>query len=80
MSSLDNSQKNELIPISSIPKPESVYKKIAERVLLESQISFQKARLMEQIDFSLKENNKQLFMKLSNQYNTLINEYSNLNS
>ncbi len=80
MSHLNNEQKNEIVPFTAITEDPflSMYEKEAEMVLLKSQISFQKTLLMEQINNTLKDRNKELFMELSEKYNSLIHQYSHL--
>ncbi|MBD8068493.1 IDEAL domain-containing protein [Bacillus sp. PS06] len=55
-----------------------MYQKEVEMVLLKSQISFQKQQLLEKIDNSLLNHDKQLFLDLSSQYNQLLDKYSHL--
>ncbi|WP_078547481.1 IDEAL domain-containing protein [Litchfieldia alkalitelluris] len=79
MSHLNNPQKNEIVPFTAVNEEATVYKKEAEMVLLQSQISFQKSKLMEKIDFTLVNRDEALFMELSKQYITLVHHYSYLN-
>jgi uncharacterized protein YpiB (UPF0302 family) len=78
MRHLNKDQKNELMTISSVGQV-SMYEKEAEMVLLKSIVSFQKEKLNEKIDNSLKNRDKDLFMKLSKQYITLTTQYNDLN-
>ncbi|WP_225228612.1 IDEAL domain-containing protein [Bacillus sp. PS06] len=73
-----NNQKNELIPLAAISNETAMYQKEVEMVLLKSQISFQKQQLLEKIDNSLLNHDKQLFLDLSSQYNQLLDKYSHL--
>ncbi|MCH1623967.1 IDEAL domain-containing protein [Ferdinandcohnia quinoae] len=75
MNHFKKEQKNELIVIpNALEDDEELYEKVAEMVLYRSQISFQKEKLMERIDQSLINRNKEAFMELSKQYITLQNK------
>ena len=78
MRHLNNEQKNELTTIPSANKDVSMYAKEVEMVLLKSQISFQKTQLMKQIDNTLINHDKRLFMELTQQYNELLTKINNL--
>ena len=77
MRHLNNEQKNELA-ITSANNDVSMYAKEAEMVLLKSQISFQQTQLMKNIDNTLLNRNKDLFMELTQQYKELLAQINNL--
>jgi len=77
MRHLNNEQKNELA-ITSANNDVSMYEKEAEMVLLKSQISFQQTQLMKNIDNTLLNRNKDLFMELTQQYKELLAQINNL--
>ncbi|WP_449539838.1 IDEAL domain-containing protein [Ferdinandcohnia sp. Marseille-Q9671] len=75
MDHLNKEQKNEVVVISEMPD-EEIYEKVAEMVLKQSQASFKKERLLQQIDQSLIDRDETLFMELTKQYNMLLSQYS----
>jgi uncharacterized protein YpiB (UPF0302 family) len=77
MRHLNNEQKKELA-ITSANNDVSMYEKEAEMVLLKSRISFQKTQLMKQIDNTLLNQDKSLFMELTQQYKELLTQINNL--
>lgn len=79
MNHFNKEEKNELIVIPSSVEEESIYEQVAEMVLSQSLFTFQKSKLMEQIDYTLVNRDEQLFMHLSSQYINLLSQYSYLN-
>ncbi|MFS0861293.1 IDEAL domain-containing protein [Fredinandcohnia sp. 179-A 10B2 NHS] len=75
MDHFNKEQKNEVIVITTTLE-EEMYEKAAEMVLTQSQASFQKVKLMQQIDESLLNKDKERFMELSKQYITLLSQHS----
>lgn len=76
MNHLNNDPKNELsIITTSYEENEELYEKAAEMVLTQSIVQFQKEQLLKQIDHSLSTRDKNLFMKLTEQYNTLLSQH-----
>lgn len=52
--------------------------KVAQIIVDSSVFQFHKNRLMNEIDQALGEGNRQKFKSLSNEYNTLLNQFSHL--
>jgi uncharacterized protein YpiB (UPF0302 family) len=77
MRHLNNEQKKELA-ITSANNDVSMYEKEAEMILLKSRFSFQKTQLMKQIDNTLLNQDKSLFMELTQQYKELLTQINNL--
>ncbi|MFT4415206.1 IDEAL domain-containing protein [Fredinandcohnia humi] len=75
MNHFNKEQKYEVIVIPTTLE-EEMYEQVAEMVLHQSQASFKKEQLMRQIDQSLINNDKKLFMELSKQYITLLSQHS----
>ncbi len=73
-----NGQKNELLIITSTNSESTMYEKEAELVINQSLFSFKQTKLMEQIDHTLINRDKVLFMELSKKYSMLLSQYNYL--
>lgn len=70
-----NPNKNEIMIVPQNSESTRQYSCVAEMVLDESLFSFQKQKLMEQIDDVLVRRDEELFIELSEQYNKLLEKY-----